>query len=623
MNLYIASIKLWFKGFLENEENAIMYRLEPDKINVITGDSSTGKSSILGIIDYCLLSDTPTIVENIINENIEYYGINIYINGKSYILIRKAPHLGTVTQDVHWSEQKEYPIPYTLTHSVGEMKVVLSKMFHVPDHNAKVGRKNIPMSFRHFLPLNYLTEDIISSANTYFDTAFFVDKSFDFFLDFALEYVNGIRCHNSREIEDEIEKTKKDLEKYQEKHSKAQEYERKYKKSLISIYEQALQLNLISPDNLFLRENTGELRRYIQHTISEYDQLIKNDEDTTKLERLKNRKDQIKVTLNTYNSLLSEMKRHKNSGVKVQDSLRPIKYIKNHIDEVVSSPDTIELLNLLEKQLIQIKKENLTQRELPADFNSRYDELNKELATIEEKLRHFSTLRKTISNPKWVNQAVSLKYRLKDLKKPTPDNYLASFEQDKLSKIATLNSQLEQIHLMPHDVKVELNKCINEYFRSPNGMVDSYPDSTMLYDDENRRISLLKDGEPYSNRNIGSKSNYMFLHLCFFLGVHKSIIAHCSEQVGSFLFIDQPSMPYYADKNILDDDDKKQLRRAFRLLNDFMNEIVEKLGKHFQIILIEHADESYWNDLEFFHTAAKFYKSKDGGLIPKYIYEKR
>lgn len=110
------------------------------------------------------------------------------------------------------------------------------------------------------------------------------------------------------------------------------------------------------------------------------------------------------------------MKRNKNSGAKVQDSLKPIKYIKNHIDEVVSSSDTIELLKLLEKQLIQIKEENPIQTELPADFNSRYDELNKELTTIEEELRHFSTLRKTIANPKWVNQAVSLKYRLKDLK---------------------------------------------------------------------------------------------------------------------------------------------------------------------------------------------------------------
>lgn len=207
------------------------------------------------------------------------------------------------------------------------------------------------------------------------------------------------------------------------------------------------------------------------------------------------------------------------------------------------------------------------------------------------------------------------------MKKPQADAYLPNVEQDMLSEIESLKIQLKQMYLLPHDVKEVLNEYINKYFRSTNGIVDSYPDSSMRYDDEERRVSLLKNGEEYPIRNVGSKSNYMFLHLCFFLGLHRSILAHQSEQVGSFLFIDQPSIPYYADKNTLDNDDKKQLIKAFGLLNDFMKDIVCGESNHFQIILIEHADESYWKDLEYFHTAAKFSKSENGGLIPKYIYE--
>lgn len=100
MNLYIESIKLWFKGFSENSQRTITYPFIPNKINVITGDSSTGKSSILGIIDYLFLSDNPVIVENIVNENVEFYGMHLYLNGTSYILIRKAPHFGKGSQDV-------------------------------------------------------------------------------------------------------------------------------------------------------------------------------------------------------------------------------------------------------------------------------------------------------------------------------------------------------------------------------------------------------------------------------------------------------------------------------------------------------------------------------------------
>lgn len=621
MNLYIVSIKLWFKGFRENAERTITYPFEPDKINVITGDSSTGKSSILGIIDYLLLSDNPTIVENIINENVEFYGMNVCLDGISYIMIRKAPYFGKGTQDVYWKEEKEYPMPYTPTHTVGELRTLFTSMFDVPKYETKVANRKYPMTFRHFLPFNYLTEDIISSANTYFDTAFFISRSFDTFLDYALEYVNGIRCHNGKELEVAIQRAEKDLLQYQQKHQKAQADEIKYKERLIAIYDDALRLNLVSADNLFLREDANELQRYIQRTIAEYDRLIKNDEDTNKLERLRKQRDELNSKLRIYNSLLAEMKRQKDIGVKVQDSLRPISYIRKHIDEVIISPDTIELLDLLEKQLIQIKSSEKEVPKLPIDLTLRHEELKKDLEHCENELRRLAILRKTIVNPKWLNLAISLRYRLKELKKPQIEAYKPSVEQDKLSEIESLKIQLKQIHLVPHDVKEVLNEYINKYFQSTNGMVDSYPDSKMRYDDDDRRVSLLKNGEEYAIRNVGSKSNYMFLHLCFFLGLHRSIIAHQSKQVGSFLFIDQPSIPYYADKNTLDSDDKKQLTKAFRLLNDFMKEVVGNEENHFQIILIEHADETYWSDLEYFHTAKRFKKSEIGGLVPKYIYE--
>ena len=130
----------------------------------------------------------------------------------------------------------------------------------------------------------------------------------------------------------------------------------KYRDCLVSIYEDALRLNLVPADNLFIRENANELQHYIQRTIDEYDKLIKNDEDTNKLERLKKQRDGLKSKLSVYSSLLSEMGKQKDMGVKIQDSLRPISYIRKHIDEVIICSETTELLDLLEKQLIKNKE---------------------------------------------------------------------------------------------------------------------------------------------------------------------------------------------------------------------------------------------------------------------------
>lgn len=76
MNFYIKTIKLWFK----HNDAAVEYEFHKNKVNVITGDSSTGKSSLLSIIDYCLLSGESNIVEDVINENITWYGLSFSLN---------------------------------------------------------------------------------------------------------------------------------------------------------------------------------------------------------------------------------------------------------------------------------------------------------------------------------------------------------------------------------------------------------------------------------------------------------------------------------------------------------------------------------------------------------------
>ena len=77
--------------------------------------------------------------------------------------------------------------------------------------------------------------------------------------------------------------------------------------------------------------------------------------------------------------------------------------------------------------------------------------------------------------------------------------------------------------------------------------------------------------------NVGSKSNYMFMHLCVYLGLHEHIINVNPEHVPQFLFIDQPSIPYYAGTNDLQgNDDKSKLIDAFTLLNSFIDFIVKK-----------------------------------------------
>ena len=48
MKFYYKKLILWMKN-----GNVREVKFEPNKVNIITGGSETGKSSILAIIDYC------------------------------------------------------------------------------------------------------------------------------------------------------------------------------------------------------------------------------------------------------------------------------------------------------------------------------------------------------------------------------------------------------------------------------------------------------------------------------------------------------------------------------------------------------------------------------------------
>ena len=133
---------------------------------------------------------------------------------------------------------------------------------------------------------------------------------------------------------------------------------------------------------------------------------------------------------------------------------------------------------------------------------------------------------------------------------------------------------------------------------------------------------MLNNGKSILNYDvIGSQSNYMFLHLCFFLGMHRYFFENLSiRHIGQFLFIDQPSIPYYAGSENVKTTDKEKLLDAFKGINQFMKYVIEEKNEQFQIILVEHAPESYWtgdNKLEYFVTRESF--TNGNALIPQYV----
>ena len=61
------------------------------QLNMITGESKTGKSAIADIIEYCLGSSGCNIATGIIRDNVEWYGLILKFDKDEVFVARKNP----------------------------------------------------------------------------------------------------------------------------------------------------------------------------------------------------------------------------------------------------------------------------------------------------------------------------------------------------------------------------------------------------------------------------------------------------------------------------------------------------------------------------------------------------
>nr|WP_255698735.1 DUF3732 domain-containing protein [Yoonia sp. I 8.24] len=161
-----------------------------------------------------------------------------------------------------------------------------------------------------------------------------------------------------------------------------------------------------------------------------------------------------------------------------------------------------------------------------------------------------------------------------------------------------------------------MNDITHSYLQASAAALGKYAKYKTYFDYREKRL-YLKRSTSLSTENIGGSSNDMFLHLFFFLGLHRIIQSNDVPHVAPFLIIDQFSRPYWGDKNDkkdeIDSPDVAKVKIALDLLNEFINESIED-EKSFQMIVLEHIPETYWEGKENIHLVDSF--TDGNALVP-------
>ena len=625
MKFSINRLVIWFKSDDTPQKREIKF--ERNKVNVITGSSSTGKSNILAIIDYCLLTNNPKIVIPVINEAAEWYGLEFNVGEKEIHIIRKKPEIDTPVSDVIMNDgviNDDY-YPSTTNIHINDARRKLDGLFGLrstekrhPGIQDEDGEE-MTVSYRSFLPYNAITEGIMVSPYIFTDVNFFdshITKSVAG-QRYLFEVLLGI--DNKR-----IEELVKRMGELEQKKTNQEKEQRKIGRRT-GAYKDKLNYLLTLCQNYQIPGDWNDQSKSDEEIIDMFRNLIDTlapNETPAKDAEL----EKLMAEINTKVLLLDNMKRAKreyDEYLKERDAtvdkLKPIVYLKEKLKEMGVSEWTDYILQSFEVSLSKLKSADVKAPE-SAITDKAIADLADEISALKGRVSARNMMQElTIEKNNQIYYALGVIKselpKLEELRWKIPELPEEYTSQDEANYYA-YKEEKERLESEALAAYYKIDEVFAEVYETFHYM-EYYANCKPKYNKKERKLELNNGRSILNFNNVGSQSNYMFLHLCFFMGLHRYLVNQPSENVGQFLFIDQPSIPYYNGENNVKTTDEAKLKDAFSAINDFMKYVIEDNGNEFQVILIEHAPPSYWEGLDYFKTTEQFVEGN--ALIPKEI----
>ncbi len=554
----------------------------------------------------------------------KWFGIRFTINDKEVSITRKTPEKGAPSAEVIFNAGPLIE-PSSGNTTIEEIKAFLDNEFSINDsirftHGKESGQVSVYISYRHFLLFNALTENIIGSQETYFDTTFFGKTEYEKALSHIFDMIIGINDMDNVKTIERLNGINKDLQKIESQERSNQKKTLAYNERVLNLIDKCKKNNLIDYDHFF--ETNEEALAEIKNVIGDTQKAANNPNLFTEINALIKKRYSIQGQYNAITQYQREYDQYRRNLNKSADSLQPITYLNEHLSEqLVDSYETRLFLNSLETSLSQIRSTLSRKVTEPVKVDGDAKDLRRQIKAIDDRINQLKAIQKNyLSEGQRFMIVGEIKNAYEQLLK---QEVLKPIDSVKLNQLVDLKGQLEKQPKENAEIKRNMQSLLNESIeRNFNQLksIPTYKNSTLDFNTDKMILQLRPPGDLFFLENVGSKSNYMFMHLCLFLGLHEHMINIQQKHVPQFLFIDQPSIPYYTGDNKKGNNDEAKLLDAFTLLNSFVDNIIKTKQDSFQIFMVEHASKDLWieNNLSYFHTVDEFINGK--GLVPDNIY---
>ena len=650
-----------FIGLFDKQSRVHGVKLEKG-LNLITGKSSTGKSSLIEIFDFCMASSENTIPHGVIEDNADIFFIWININGVDYLLGRdadgKACYLvsNQPIDDIYKLSPNAFE-EYDC--NLNDYKIKLGILFGIDAENTAenveqfndkrkgAGRPTI----RNMMPFILQHQNLVANKQALFyrfDQKEKREETIDQFKVFA-----GFVDANFYALSVEVSKLKEKIEQLNKKLQKADDdISSTYDKLLedIEIYRQ------ITGNDILTDLNPTKFKESPNYYKEEIDKLELFDikVDTNNQPQLEKYKELEKEE----NTVMAELREKQ---IHLEDVISSIEYLQTYKNSLEQTPrltkitvnysvcpfchqhttHTVDEANNLKKALANLNEELKgipsivrPMHEERLRLQQRIEELKNQLYTIDASRAELNeivdALRKNYSLNK---QAIKAVYRI--------SSRIELVSNETLKKLqAIIEEHAEELFkkqqvLKAYNVEGKLNlaqRTIRQSMAQYREMIPfekSLDDYSLVFDLKKFELYFSKGHEEWEEnkylRAIGSGANWLNAHLCLFLALSDFFYNEKKSAVPSLLFLDQPSQVYFpAQKDRGEsfkpeetsvrsvDEDMAAVNNIFTLLYQFC----EKHQKGIQIIVTDHADDLNIKGLDNFEDIVRARWRMEGqGLI--------
>ena len=592
-------------------------------VNIITGESKTGKSALVEIIDYCLCSTRCTIPKGKITEFAYLYSLVMAIGDNTYVIARYNWNDGG---KMHFIKEKEdfelekLELSYFMEKSQLLCKDVKDEIEYalgllITNMAKDAEQQGKKASLRNMVSYLFQHQNLMASkfALFYRFSDFYKRKDvIDQFPVFAgmisQEYYSDLIQLN----------TLKDQLKQKYKKQKANEKSTAYIKERLStllldyfaLLEQDFDENISVQKMLKIASDLPEFddtQLYGESKITErYSEL--NDE----LEDLRNKEREILLKIHDIDSasgtgssfvhMLKDLKQQTSvAGIETDLYTCPIcghecQEITENDSKLIEATEWLDSeLRITEKYTADFSEDVRKLREEHSKIDEKIKDVWKQIKTIEQK---FISTKELASKKEKVNYA---KARIELYIEMSRSGIFEDVDKD-IEKLKEKISILEE-KIRGFDVNKKMIKA--EAFLSDNM---NHLSQTLDFEEEYRPINLnfgLTDGsfdiyQHQKNNEIvhlyemGSGAKWVSCHIALFLSFLHYFAGQENSPMLLTMFFDQPSQVYFPqgdDKNdVITQADLKAVNKMYTTIFDEMKLIEKETGILPQIIIVDHVD---------------------------------